>query len=283
MADEGAQGLGFGRRHAVARSRSVEGFQSSLRMVAVRPLGVGKRRQSRQGAALWRDAGGGTGEGEGRNRRPGAAHRVSLTSLPCERAFARLQIDENPGLAPRDRGFCLHLKPVLGGPLVADVHPAEPGHPTPAARSEDHDAAEAAAPVAVAPVMAATHATTTLAAAAGGSFGRDERGGADGGDGGDSENRLADHGSLLVFDGCVLTSCLSVGRAIRRVQWRLDKKTGAKSSGKRKGRGQVCVRAGGFVPLEQQRRLSLPFGVCRKAGSIASAFVTPCRATARSL
>src|SRR5262245_26489580 len=61
-------------------------------------------------------------------------------------------------------------------------------------------------------------------------------------------------------------SCLSVGRAIRRVQWRLDKKTGAKSSGKRKGRGQVCVRAGGFVPLEQQRRLSLPFGVCRKAG-----------------
>src|SRR6516165_10669798 len=80
MADEGAQGLGFGRRHAVARSRSVEGFQSSLRVVAVRPLGVGKRRQSRQGAALWR-AGGGTGEGEGRNRGSGASHRVGLTSL----------------------------------------------------------------------------------------------------------------------------------------------------------------------------------------------------------
>jgi hypothetical protein len=48
-------------------------------------------------------------------------------------------------------------------------------------------------------VMAATHATTTLPPASGGSFGRDERGGADSGDDGDSENRLADHGSLL---GC---------------------------------------------------------------------------------
>src|SRR5215469_4793999 len=84
MADEGAQGLGFGRRHAVARSRYVEGFQSSLRVVAVGPLGVGERRQSRQGAALWRDAGGGAGEGEGRNRGSGASHRVGLTSLPCE-------------------------------------------------------------------------------------------------------------------------------------------------------------------------------------------------------
>src|SRR5262244_58790 len=131
---------------------------------------------------------------------------------------------------PRPRatrpGLLLVPKTVLGGPLVADVDPAEAGHPTPAAGSDHHDAAEAAAPIAVAPVMAATHATA-LAAAAGGSFGRDERGGADGGDGGDSENRLADHGSLLVFDGCALTSCLSVGRAIRRVQWRLDKKTGA--------------------------------------------------------
>src|SRR6516225_9153135 len=85
---------------------------------------------------------------------------------------------------------------MLGGPLVADVHPAEAGHPTPAAGSDHHDAAEAAAPVAVAPVMAATHAT---ALAAGGSCGRNERGGADGGDGGDGENRPADHGSLLVF------------------------------------------------------------------------------------
>src|SRR4029450_9698046 len=128
---------------------------------------------------------------------------------------------------PRPRatrpGLLLVSKTGLGGPLVADVDPAEAGHPTPAAWSDHHDAAEAAAPVAVAPVMAATHATA-LAAAAGGSFGRDERGGADGGDGGDSENRLADHGSLLVFVRCVLTSCLSVGRTIRRVQWRVDKK-----------------------------------------------------------
>src|SRR5215468_10281417 len=155
-----------------------------------------------------------------------------------------------PGLLPTP-------KTVLGGPLVADVDPAEAGHPTRAAWSDHHDATEAAAPVAVAPVMAATHASAL--SAAGGSFGRDERGGADGGDGGDSENRLADHGSLLVFDGCVLTSCLSVGRAMRRVQWRLDKKTGAKSSGKRKGRGHVCVRRA------FQRRSRLPFGVCRKA------------------
>src|SRR5262249_4488394 len=75
------------------------------------------------------------------------------------------------------------------------------------------------------------------------SFGRDERGGADGGDGGDSENRLADHGSLLVFVGCVLTSCLSVGRAIRRVQWRLDKKRAPDPGGK--GRAANKVACGG--------------------------------------
>src|SRR5215472_3201459 len=102
---------------------------------------------------------------------------------------------------PRPRatrpGLLLVPKTVFGGPLVADVDPAEAGHPTPAAGSDHHDAAEAAAPVAVAPVMAATHATAL--AAARGSCGRDERGGANGGDGGDGENRPADHGSLLVF------------------------------------------------------------------------------------
>src|SRR5262244_1885361 len=117
---------------------------------------------------------------------------------------------------PRPRatrpGLLLVSKTLLGGPLVADVDPAEAGHPTPAAGSDHHDAAEAAA--------------------AGGSFGRDERGGADGDDGGDSENRLADHGSLLVLVGCALTSCLSVGRAIRRVQWRLDKKRAPDPRGK---------------------------------------------------
>jgi hypothetical protein len=70
-------------------------------------------------------------------------------------------------------------------------------------------------------VMAATHPTalaTAFASAAGGSFGRDERRGADGGDGSDSENRLADHTSLLVFIGCVLTSCWSVAGMIQRVR-----------------------------------------------------------------
>jgi hypothetical protein len=70
-------------------------------------------------------------------------------------------------------------------------------------------------------MMAATHATalaTAFAPAARGSFGRDERRGADGGDGSDSENRLADHTSLLVFIGCALTSCWSVARMIRRVR-----------------------------------------------------------------
>ncbi len=112
--------------------------------------------------------------------------------------------------------------------LVANVHcPLKPGAPPPATVSGHHDAAEAVAPVAVMAmaVMAATHATTlapttTLAPASSESFGGDERGGADSGDGGDSENRLADHGSLLVVIGCVLTSTWSVMRTIRRVQQR---------------------------------------------------------------
>jgi hypothetical protein len=85
--------------------------------------------------------------------------------------------------------------------LVANVHSAVAGDPPPAAVSGHHDAAEAVAPVAMAPVavMATTLAPTTLAPASSGSFGGDERGGADSGDGGESENRLADHGSLL---GC---------------------------------------------------------------------------------
>src|SRR5258707_753893 len=70
---------------------------------------------------------------------------------------------------------------------VADIYPAEAAHPSPAARSNYHDAAEAASPVAVA-VIATTHSTTTHStttlAATGGSFGRDERRGADCGDSG---------------------------------------------------------------------------------------------------
>src|SRR5207245_1662035 len=91
--------------------------------------------------------------------------------------------------------------------LVADIYPAEAGHPTPAAGSDHHDAAKAA-PVAMAPMaVMATHATT-LAPAASRSLGRNERRGGDGGDGGESEHCLADHGSLLVLIGCVFTSHL---------------------------------------------------------------------------
>src|SRR5262249_36151305 len=94
--------------------------------------------------------------------------------------------------------------------LVADIYPAEAGHPSPAARSDHHNAAEAAA-VAMAPVavMTATYATTL--SPAGGSLGRNERRGGDGGDGGESEHCLADHGSLLVLIGCVFTSRLVSG------------------------------------------------------------------------
>jgi len=108
--------------------------------------------------------------------------------------------------------------------LVADIYPAEAAHPSPAAGSDDHEAA-VAAPVAMAPMaVIATHATTHAAtlAPASGSFGRDERRGGDRGDGGDSEHCLADHSSLLVLIGCVLTSVYSVARMIRRVLHRAD-------------------------------------------------------------
>src|SRR5438132_14233444 len=87
--------------------------------------------------------------------------------------------------------------------LVADIYPAEAAHPSPAAGSDDHEAA-VAAPVAMAPMAvmathATTHATPPLAPAASGSFGRDERRGADSGDGGDNKHCLADHRSLLVL------------------------------------------------------------------------------------
>ena len=58
---------------------------------------------------------------------------------------------------------------------VADIHPAEAGYPSPAARSNHYDAAEATSPIAMAVAVVATaHSTATLAAA-GGSFGRNER------------------------------------------------------------------------------------------------------------
>jgi hypothetical protein len=86
--------------------------------------------------------------------------------------------------------------------LVADIHPAEAGHPSPAARSDHHDAAEAA-PVAMAPLaVMATHATT-LAPAASGSLGRNERRG---------ESNIADH-----FDSLCLPSALAAKQATREI------------------------------------------------------------------
>src|ERR1700747_3601571 len=126
---------------------------------------------------------------------------------------------DGPGLATRDRGLC--KSETVGVDLVADIYPAEAGHPAPAAGSDDHEAAEAA-PVAMAPMAVMTAHSTTHAPAASGSCGRDERRGADSGDGGDGEHCLADHRSLLVLMGCVLTSVYSVVRMIRRVLQRPD-------------------------------------------------------------
>src|SRR5262245_31003359 len=121
----------------------------------------------------------------------------------------------------RETGASAVRTETVGVDLVADIYSAETGHPSPAAGFDHHDAAEAA-PVAMAPMaVMATHSTTTLAAT-GGSFGRDERRGADSGDGDDSEHCLADHRSLQVFIGCVLTSAYSVARMIRRVLQRAD-------------------------------------------------------------
>ena len=52
MAAEGAQGAGAGGRHAVARQRSVEGFQDPSHLAAVRPLGPGECRQSGKAVAV---------------------------------------------------------------------------------------------------------------------------------------------------------------------------------------------------------------------------------------
>src|SRR5262249_715743 len=80
----------------------------------------------------------------------------------------------------------------------------EAGHPPPAAGSDHHDTAEAAAPVAMAPVAV----MPTLASTAGGSFGRNDRRGTDRDHGGTSENRPTDPEALLCLSGCVLTSWL---------------------------------------------------------------------------
>src|SRR5262249_38235357 len=66
----------------------------------------------------------------------------------------------------------LRTPQTVEGDSVADIYPAEAAHPSPAARSNHYEAAEAVAPVAMAPVavIAATH-PTTLTPTTGGSFG----------------------------------------------------------------------------------------------------------------
>src|SRR5262249_35924225 len=60
----------------------------------------------------------------------------------------------------QDQGLCA-LTDTAEVDSVADIHPSEAAHPSPAARCNHHEAAEAASPVAVA-VIATTHSTTTL-------------------------------------------------------------------------------------------------------------------------
>src|SRR5262249_52283610 len=54
-----------------------------------------------------------------------------------------------PGLAWQDQGLCA-LTDTAEVDSVADIHPSEAAHPSPAARCNHHEAAEAASPVAVA-------------------------------------------------------------------------------------------------------------------------------------
>src|SRR5262245_11215004 len=151
-----------------------------------------------------------------------------ITASPIFRSLPNRQ---SPDFVTRNRGSCIACTETRRRRLVADVHLAEAGNPSPAARSDHHNSAKASAvamvPVAVmAAVIAATHSTTTLSPATCGSLGRDKRGGADGGRGGNSENRLADHESLLWLSlDVLLTSCPLVVRMIRRVQLRPQKAT----------------------------------------------------------
>src|SRR5262245_24002916 len=135
-----------------------------------------------------------------------------ITASPIFRSLPNRQ---SPDFVTRNRGSCIACTETRRRRLVADVHLAEAGNPSPAAGSDHHKAWPIAiAPVAVmAAVIATTHSTTTLTPATSGSFGRDKRGYADGGRGGDSENRLADHeSSPLVVVGCA-SHILSASRA----------------------------------------------------------------------
>src|SRR5262249_28094605 len=148
-----------------------------------------------------------------------------ITASPIFRSLPNRQ---SPDFVTRNRGSFIACTETSRRRLVADVHLAEAGNPSPAARSDHHKASSIAiAPVAVmAPVIATTHSTTTLTPPTSGSFGRDKRGCADGGRGGDSENRLANHESLLWLSlDVLLTSCPLVVRMIRRVQLHPQKAT----------------------------------------------------------
>src|SRR5260221_12784073 len=88
--------------------------------------------------------------------------------------------------------------------LVADIYPAEAAHPSPAAESDDHEAA-VAAPVAMAPMaVIATHATThatTLPPAARVTSGREQAGTADAHAGGHTGHSLRLRGPRVALSG----------------------------------------------------------------------------------
>ena len=72
------QVAGIAVRHPVARPWSVAGFHDPSNMVAGRPLGAGKRRQSRPGAGVRRDLGCGRIQSKRRDRRTCSGHRTGV-------------------------------------------------------------------------------------------------------------------------------------------------------------------------------------------------------------
>ena len=116
VASEGAQRGGTRGRHAVARSRAVQGLQGASALAADRALGPRERRQSRQGTRRGRDAGGGCSQGEKRNRRSGPAD--------CTRLIHRFCASSIPKPAPQFRAHTVVFSRIMrarrAGPLGED-------------------------------------------------------------------------------------------------------------------------------------------------------------------
>ena len=107
---------------------TVEGLQGALFLAAVGPVGPRERRASRSGSARGGDAGGRIAEGEGRDRRSGAADRAGLTGRPRK---PRSEIRE-PGagwnswraaLPPPDAAVISHGEPCPWGSQSGRIGP----------------------------------------------------------------------------------------------------------------------------------------------------------------